>query len=72
MQPPTFREIIALLKHDGFVKVAQVGSHAKYVSGDRVVTVNGLVVIDQRRARGQVFVAKLDGSWRQNEAAIYL
>lgn len=44
MQPPTFREIIALLKHDGFVKVAQVGSHAnhaKYVSGDRVVTVNG-------------------------------
>lgn len=23
MQPPTFREIIALLKHDGFVKVAQ-------------------------------------------------
>ena len=21
MQPPTFREIIALLKHDGFVKV---------------------------------------------------
>lgn len=31
MQPPTFREIIALLKHDGFVKVAQVGSHAKYV-----------------------------------------
>ena len=25
MQPPTFREIIALLKHDGFVKVAQVG-----------------------------------------------
>ena len=24
MQPPTFREIIALLKHDGFVKVAQV------------------------------------------------
>ena len=41
MQPPTFREIIALLKHDGFVKVAQVGSHAKCVSGDRVVTVNG-------------------------------
>lgn len=48
MQPPTFREIIALLKHDGFVKVAQVGrkvaqvgSHAKYVSGDRAVTVNG-------------------------------
>lgn len=72
MQPPTFREIIALLKHDGFVKVAQVGSHAKYVSGDRVVTVTALVVIDQRRARGQVFVAKLDGSWRQNEAAIYL
>lgn len=31
MQPPTFREIIALLKHDGFVKVAQVGSHAKSV-----------------------------------------
>lgn len=28
MQPPTFREIIALLKRDGFVKVAQVGSHA--------------------------------------------
>ena len=41
MQPPTFREIIALLKHDGFVEVAQVGSHAKYVSGDRAVTVNG-------------------------------
>lgn len=41
MQPPTFREIIALLKHDGFVKVAQFGSHAKYVSDDRVVTVNG-------------------------------
>lgn len=41
MQPPTFREIIALLKHDGFVKVAQVGGHAKFVSSDRVVTVNG-------------------------------
>lgn len=41
MQPPTFREIIALLKHDGFVKVAQVGSDAKYVSGGRVVAVNG-------------------------------
>ena len=72
MQPPTFREIIALLKHDGFVKVAQVGSHAKYVSGDRVVTVNGSGGDRPRRARGQVFVAKLDGSWRQNEAAIYL
>lgn len=41
MQPPTFWEIIALLKYDGFVKVAQVGSHAKCVSGDRAVTVNG-------------------------------
>ena len=41
MQPPTFQEIIALLKHDGFVEVAQVGSHAKHVSGDRVVTANG-------------------------------
>lgn len=41
MQPPTFREIVALLKRDGFVRVAQVGSHAKYVRGDRAVTVNG-------------------------------
>ena len=41
MQPPTFREIIALLKRDGFVRVSQVGSHAKYVCGDRAVTVNG-------------------------------
>ncbi len=41
MQPPTFREIIALLRRDGFVRVSQVGSHAKFVRGERVVIVNG-------------------------------
>ena len=41
MEPPTFREIIALLRRDGFERVSQVGSHAKFVSGDRVVIVNG-------------------------------
>lgn len=41
MEPPTFREIIALLHRDGFKKVSQTESHAKYVSGDRTVIING-------------------------------
>ena len=41
MQPPAFREIIALLRRDGFVRVSQVGSHAKFVRGNRFVIVNG-------------------------------
>lgn len=41
MQPPTYREIIARLRKEGFARVAQSGSHAKYVCGNRVVCVNG-------------------------------
>ncbi|MDO5043085.1 MAG: type II toxin-antitoxin system HicA family toxin [Slackia sp.] len=41
MQPPTYREIVARLRREGFVKVAQVGSHVKYVKGGLVVIVSG-------------------------------
>ncbi len=41
MQPPTYREIVARLRREGFRKVSQNGSHAKYVKGDRVVMVAG-------------------------------
>lgn len=71
MQPPTFREIIASSTMDSWRSRKSVVMLSMFL-----VTVlsprTALVVIDQRRARGQVFVAKLDGSWRQNEAAIYL
>ena len=41
MQPPTVREVIRRLEREGFVKVNQVGSHRKYVKGNRVVIVAG-------------------------------
>lgn len=41
MEPPTFREIVALLHRDGFEKLSQTGSHAKYGDGERVVIING-------------------------------
>ena len=41
VQPPTYREIVARLRREGFTKVAQVGSHAKYAKGDRTVAVGG-------------------------------
>lgn len=41
MQPPTYREIVARLRSEGYARVAQKGSHAKYVGNGRTVTVNG-------------------------------
>ena len=41
MEPPTFREIVALLHRDGFEKLSQTGSHAKYGDGERIVIING-------------------------------
>lgn len=41
MQPPTYREIIARLLEEGYVKTRQVGSHAWFRKGARLVTVPG-------------------------------
>lgn len=41
VQPPTYREIAAMLARDGFIRVDQAGSHAKYRKGSRVVTLAG-------------------------------
>ena len=41
MQPPTYREIIARLLEEGYVKTRQVGSHARFRKVGRLVTVPG-------------------------------
>lgn len=41
MQPPTYREIVARLKREGFSKASQKGSHAKYVKDGLTVIING-------------------------------
>ena len=41
VQPPTYREIIARLLEEGYVKTRQVGSHARFRNGARLVTVPG-------------------------------
>ncbi len=67
MQPPTFREIIALLRRDGFVRVSQVGSHAKFVRGERVVIVNGRGGARPKKGRGRTSGARRAGE-RKGEA----
>ncbi len=42
VQPPTYREIIARLLEEGYVKTRQVGSHARFRNGARLVTVPGM------------------------------
>lgn len=41
MQPPTYREIVARLRREGFELVGQSGSHARYAKGSLKVTVSG-------------------------------
>lgn len=41
MQPPTVREVIGMLKRDGFVLVRTVGDHRRFAKGGRKVTVPG-------------------------------
>ena len=41
MQPPTVREIIKMLKDDGFVLVHTTGDHRKFAKGNRRVIVAG-------------------------------
>lgn len=41
MQPPTYREIIARLKSEGFTLARQRGSHATYAKDEMKVTVPG-------------------------------
>ena len=41
MQPPTVREVIRMLKHDGWELAHTVGDHRQFVKGSRKVTVSG-------------------------------
>lgn len=41
MQPPTVREVIKRLEHEGFILARIKGDHRRYVKGDRRVTVPG-------------------------------
>jgi len=41
LESPTVGEVISRLEREGFVKVRQKGSHRRYASGSRKVTVAG-------------------------------
>jgi predicted RNA binding protein YcfA (HicA-like mRNA interferase family) len=41
METPTVREVVKRLHREGFLRVRQKGSHARFVKGARKVTVAG-------------------------------
>lgn len=67
MQPPTYREIISRLIHEGYVRVGQKGSHARYSDGRHSVTVAG--VGGSRPSKGTWGNIKRQAGWREGGEA---